>query len=197
MKKYVHFFMLALLLAGMALTLPFFHSCEELYDDVLRVHIRANSDSAADQSLKLAVRDRVLSECSRYYADCADKDDALAVTRAVLPQIKKAAEQEVRAHGCTYPVRAELARMRFDTRYYEDFTMPAGEYDALRLTIGEGEGQNWWCVMYPSLCVGACAQSEMQERLDDGEYSVVTADRLDLRFKLVEVFEDIRAWFCG
>ncbi len=183
------------MLAGMMLTLPFFDSCEELYDDVLRVHILANSDSAADQSLKLAVRDRVLSECSRRYDGCTTKDDALSVTRESLRDFEAAAADEIRRQGFCYPVHAELKKMHFDTRYYDDFTMPAGEYDALRLTIGEGQGHNWWCVMYPSLCVGAASGEEMQERLDNGEYRVVTADKLDPRFKLVEVFETVRGWF--
>ena len=193
MKKYIHLLALALILAGMAVTLPFFDSCEELSEDVLRVHIRANSDSAADQCLKLQVRDRVLRECSRYYVGCADKQEALAVTHEHLDEIERAAADEIRSSGFGYPVSAEVGEMYFSTRYYDDFTMPAGRYDALRLTIGAGEGQNWWCVMYPSLCVGAACEDAMRSGLDDGEYQVVTADRLDFRFKLVEVYENIRS----
>lgn len=195
MKKYIHLLVLSVILACTVLTLPFFNSCEELYSDVLRVHIRANSDSAADQSLKLAVRDRVLQACSGYYRDCDNKAEALAVTQRYLPEIEAAARQEIRAHGFDYPVHAELGALYFNTRRYDDFTMPAGVYDALRLTIGEGEGQNWWCVMYPALCVGAACEDELRERLDDGEYRVVTADRFDVRFKIVEYIEDIKGWF--
>lgn len=195
MKKYITYFMLSLLLAGIAVTLPFFNSCEELYDDVLRVHILAASDSAADQSLKLAVRDRVVGECSNYFDGCADKDEALSITQKHLKEIEHVAEDEIRRRGFRYPVHAEVSQLRFDTRYYEDFTLPAGVYDSLRLTIGEGKGKNWWCVIYPSLCVGAASADEMRESLDEGEYSVVTADRFDLRFKIVEVFEDVKGWF--
>ena len=195
MKKYIHLFVAAVILAGMLLSLPFFDSCEALTEDVLRVHILANSDSAADQSLKLSVRDRVLSQCSSYFDDCADKDTAIAVTKAHLSEIEAVASDEIARHGFSYPVHAQIGKTRFDTRYYEDFTMPAGMYDALRLTIGEGEGKNWWCVMYPSLCVGAASKTEMRDKLDDGEYEVVTSDRFDLRFKLVEYWEDIRGWF--
>ena len=195
MKKYIHLLVLALILAGMALTIPFFDSCEELYSDVMRIHILANSDSAADQSLKLAVRDRVLEACSRYYDGCSGKDEALDITRSHIGEIEAAAEREIRRRGFDYPVCARIVTDDFDTRYYDSFTMPAGRYDALRLTIGDGAGKNWWCVMYPSLCVGAASADDMKEELDRGEYRVVTSDRFDFRFRLVEYFEDVRGWF--
>ena len=140
MKKYIHLLVLALILAGMALTIPFFDSCEELYSDVMRIHILANSDSAADQSLKLAVRDRVLEACSRYYDGCSGKDEALDITRSHIGEIEAAAEREIRRRGFDYPVCARIVTDDFDTRYYGSFTMPAGRYDALRLTIGDGAG---------------------------------------------------------
>lgn len=195
MKKYIHLLVLALILAGMALTIPFFDSCEELYSDVMRIHILANSDSAADQSLKLAVRDRVLEACSRYYDGCSGKDEAIDITRSHIGEIEAAAEREIRRRGFDYPVSARIVADDFDTRYYGSFTMPAGRYDALRLTIGEGAGKNWWCVMYPSLCVGAASADDMKEELDRGEYRVVTSDKFDFRFRLVEYFEDVRGWF--
>ena len=195
MKKYIHLLVLALILAGMALTIPFFDSCEELYSDVMRIHILANSDSAADQSLKLAVRDRVLEACSRYYDGCSGKDEALDITRSHIGEIEAAAEREIRRRGFDYPVSARIVTDDFDTRYYGSFTMPAGRYDALRLTIGDGAGKNWWCVMYPSLCVGSASADDMREELDRGEYRVVTSDRFDFRFRLVEYFEDVRGWF--
>ena len=174
---------------------PFFDSCEELYDDVLRVHILANSDSAADQSLKLAVRDRVVSECSVFYDGCDGKEKAMEITAAHLSEIEAVAEDEIRSRGFDYPVRASVSEAYFNTRYYEDFTMPAGWYDALRLEIGGAAGANWWCVIYPSLCVGAACSGEMEDKLDEGEYKVVTSDRLDFRFKLVEYFEGIKNLF--
>ncbi len=195
MKKYIHLLVLALILAGMALTIPFFDSCEELYSDVMRIHILANSDSAADQSLKLAVRDRVLEACSRYYDGCSGKDEALDITRSHIGEIEAAAEREIRRRGFDYPVSARIVTDDFDTRFYGSFTMPAGRYDALRLTIGDGAGKNWWCVMYPSLCVGAASADDMREELDRGEYRVVTSDKFDFRFRLVEYFEDVRGWF--
>ena len=194
MKKYISILIVSVICAALLLSMPFFDSCAELTEDVLRVHILANSDSAADQSLKLSVRDRVVSECSAYYDGCSGKAEALDITREHLGEIERIASSEIRRHGFRYPVRAEVSEMYFNTRYYDDFTMPAGWYDSLRLTIGEGEGRNWWCVMYPSLCVGAACDDKMREQLDDGEYRVVTADKFDYRFKIVEVFESIADW---
>ena len=191
MRKLFTVMIPAVAIAVLAAAAPFFDSCAELYDDVLRVHIIANSDSAADQSLKLAVRDRILDEFSAYFDDCADKAEAERITADHLDEIELAAEDEIKQRGFDYPVDAEVSEMYFNTRYYDDFTLPAGRYDALRLRIGEGEGSNWWCVMYPSLCVGAACRDKMSEQLTEGEYRVVTSDRFDFRFKIVEYFEEL------
>ena len=140
MRKHMLVLIPATMIAIVIAVIPFFNSCEELYDDVLRVHILANSDSAADQSLKLAVRDRVVSECAAYYDGCADKESAVRITQAHIGEIKAIAADEIRSHGFDYPVSAAVGESYFHTRYYEDFTMPAGWYDALRLTIGDGGG---------------------------------------------------------
>lgn len=185
----------ALAIAVLMAVAPFYDSCKELYNDVMRVHILANSDSAADQSLKLAVRDRVVSECAAYYDGCDSKERAREITLSHLGDIERAAEDEIRSRGFDYPVTAEVNEMYFNTRYYEDFTMPAGQYEALRLTIGAGEGSNWWCVIYPTLCVGAACAGEMKSSLSGGEYRVVTTGRPDYRFKIVEWFESFLNWF--
>lgn len=181
---------IALLLTFVVAVIPFINSSKELSEDVMRVHILANSDSAADQSLKLAVRDRVLEQCSDYFEDCENKYQAMRVTEEHLAEIERLAESEIRRHGFDYPVKAQVGQAYFNTRYYDKFTIPAGWYDSLRLTIGDGGGQNWWCVMYPTLCVGAATEDTMKEELSDGEYRVVTSDKLDFRFKLVEYWED-------
>ncbi len=189
LKKLLTILALSLAFAGMMAVAPFYDSCRDLSDDVLRVHILPNSNSAVDQELKLRVRDRVLRDCSAYYDGCEDKEEAMRITRDHLGEIERSAQQEVRACGFDYPVHAEVLKMYFNTRYYEGFTMPAGYYSALRLTIGEGKGDNWWCVMYPELCVGAASAEKLSEDLSDGEYRVVTCDQLDFRFKLVEYYE--------
>lgn len=191
MRKVFGIMIPAMMIAFIVAVIPFFNSCQELSEDVMRVHILANSDSAADQSLKLSVRDRVLEHCSAYFDDCEDKNEAMAVTEDHLDEIEKVAEKEIRDQGFDYSVKAEVGQAYFNTRYYDEFTMPAGWYDSLRLTIGEGGGKNWWCVMYPALCVGTATDDKMKEDLSDGEYRVVTSDKVDFRFKIVEYWEDL------
>ncbi len=191
MRKVFGIMIPAMMIAFIVAVIPFFNSCQELSEDVMRVHILANSDSAADQSLKLSVRDRVLEHCSAYFDDCEDKNEAMAVTEDHLDEIEKVAEKEIRDQGFDYTVKAEVGQAYFNTRYYDEFTMPAGWYDSLRLTIGEGGGKNWWCVMYPALCVGAATDDKMKEDLSEGEYRVVTSDKVDFRFKIVEYWEDL------
>ena len=194
MKKYIHIFVASVILAGMLLCLPFVNASDDLAHDVLRVHILANSDSAVDQNLKLCVRDRVIGEFSDLYDGCPGKAEAVALTKAHLDEIEAVAEDEVWRQGFSYPVHAEVCEMYFDTRRYDGFTMPAGQYEALRLTIGAGEGKNWWCVMYPALCVGAASDESLRTSLSGGEYRVVTVDRYDLRFKVVEYWTRMRSW---
>ena len=195
LKRFCNILIPALIAAFLIAVIPFIDSCEELSNDVLRVHILANSDSAADQSLKLAVRDSVLEHCSQYFDNCEDKNEALMVTQEHLDEIERVAAREIRAHGFDYSVKAEVGQAYFNTRRYDGFTMPAGWYDSLRLTIGNGGGKNWWCVMYPALCVGAACEDKMKEDLSEGEYRVVTSDQLDFRFKLVEYWESFCNWF--
>ncbi len=130
----------------------------ELADSVIRLHVIANSDSAADQQLKLAVRDEVLKEAERLYPDGATLEEARTVLTEHLPQLADAGRQVVEDWGEEYPVTAQLEECWFPTKEYDDFALPAGNYEALRVVIGEGKGQNWWCVAFPPLCLGAASQ---------------------------------------
>lgn len=154
-----------------------------------------HSNSAFDQSLKLSVRDAVLSEISPLYEDIKTKEDAMRITQENLGRIEEIANRVVSDSGADYTVTARIENTFFSTRRYEDFTMPAGCYDALRLTIGDGRGDNFWCVMYPALCVGAATRDKLKEDLDEGEYKVVTGDDVEFRFKLVEYYERLRSRF--
>ena len=125
---------------------------QQLSDKVLRLHVLANSDSEADQALKRKVRDSVLETASAILADCPDRETAEQRLSAALPEIEDAARARIAAEGGKQTVTAELRPTVFPTREYEDFTLPAGEYLALRVVLGEGEGHNWWCVVFPPLC---------------------------------------------
>ncbi len=129
-----------------------------LENDVLRLHILANSDTADDQLLKYAVRDAILEEGSTYFTDMTSCADAKATAAGCLPQLEEIARRTVAAYGYDYEVTAVLSEVAFDERVYDAGTMPAGVYDAVQVRIGAAEGQNWWCVMYPPLCLPAAAE---------------------------------------
>lgn len=149
--------LLAMLLSPLA---GFGQQCAQVRGEVLRLHILANSDSPADQALKLRVRDAVLAETGALFSAAGSLPEACAMAAESLPAIEETARRVLRAEGCRLPVRAELTEMYFSTRQYGENTLPAGEYNALRLTIGEAKGQNWWCVMFPPLCIPAAAGAE-------------------------------------
>ena len=125
----------------------------KITDTVFRLHILANSDSEEDQQLKLEVRDAVLAECSYLFEDCGDADESARTAEENMEMIKETAERVIDENGSTYNVECEVTEMHFDKRIYDSVTIPAGNYKALRITIGEAEGKNWWCVMFPPLCI--------------------------------------------
>lgn len=195
MKRFIKILISSFVIAAVISMLPFKGACEDLYKDVFRLHIIPNSNSAMDQSLKINVRDQILASVSPLYKDVKTKAQAQDITRNNLKYIEKTAQDIVNKNGFDYPVSVAVKNIYFNTRYYDDFTMPAGMYDALEITIGEGKGSNWWCVMYPSLCVGAATKESMKEDLSKGEYSVVTSEDVEYKFKIVEYYEKLRSLF--
>lgn len=165
--------------------------CHELYDGVLRLHILANSDTQQDQQLKLRVRDRILLEAEQMGLGegCTNAEEAAGQARRLLPQLIAAAQDELAKHGSSQTVSACVTRMYFNTRTYEGFTMPAGEYQAVRFTIGEGRGHNWWCVLFPQLCLPpAFAQPEQPPQFSRAQLRVLSArPQYEPRFALLEL----------
>ena len=156
---------------------------QRLNDELIRFHVVANSDSEEDQSIKLQVRDAVLNSLQNDLNKIADVNEARAYLQAKLPQIQAVANSVLEATGCDCEAVVTLCKEAFDTRYYDTFTLPAGIYEALRITIGEGEGHNWWCVLYPNLCFLDTTNAVLPEKgkqqlkkvLTEEEYSEVTA----------------------
>ena len=167
---------------------------DALADKVVRLHVLANSDSPEDQALKLQVRDAVLEWAAEVLKQSANREGAEALLRQELPNLERLAEQEIRANGYTYAVTAELAAAEFPTREYEGFSLPAGEYLALRILIGEAAGQNWWCVVFPPLCTAASAETAaMAAGFSEEEVKLITEeDGYVLKFKAVELWESLR-----
>lgn len=176
---------------------PFEVECREISDKVFRIHILANSDSEEDQNLKLKVRDAVLKISEELFCDVSEKEQAKELAQENLDLLIKTAQQTVYEQGYDYPVTASIKNMYFSTRYYGDVTMPSGVYDALQIRIGEAEGKNWWCVMYPSLCLSvADEENSLKHELTHSQYSIVTSDgKFELRFKAVEFFNKIVDYF--
>lgn len=154
MKKICIFFLLSIIisLTALGITAPV---TAPTATDYLRVHIRANSNSQQDQTLKYGVRDELVNYLAPVIANCTDKTEALQAVRSQTAQMQTVATEYARAKGFDYGARVCVREEVFPTRVYEGYTLPAGEYTALIVELGEGKGDNWWCVVYPPLCFTA------------------------------------------
>ena len=132
---------------------------EALSGEMIRLHVIANSDSEADQELKLSVRDRVLAAVEELCPEGAGLEEIRAVLEDNLALLAQAGRETVEEWGQDYPVTASLEETWFPTKEYDGFALPAGRYTALRVVIGAGAGQNWWCVAFPPLCLGAASET--------------------------------------
>ena len=162
----------------------------EIYDDTIRLQILANSDSAEDQKLKIAVRDYILSEYGERLHSCVEIGEAKEKITELIPVIEASVKNKLDEWGYSYRIRAVIGQEWYDTREYEDFTLPAGSYCSLRILIGEGRGQNWWCVMYPPLCLEMATESAPA---DDGvidytkeEILLIKSSKYNVKFKILE-----------
>lgn len=182
--------LLSLLLAfGILLVFPLSGE-EEIYTSVLRLHILAESDDTADQAAKLAVRDALLSRYGEVFALNESKEDAVAYVRENLTSIKETAATALTDFGYEGKVTAELTEEWFDTRTYDDITLPGGTYTALKITIGEGRGQNFWCMLYPALCVTPALGeviTESEDAFDEDTYLFLTRGGYGVRFRVLEL----------
>ena len=165
----------------------------EIYSDTLRLHILAPSDSDEDQALKLAVRDAILAEYSTALSGEAGLDGALAKAEVLLDDIKRTAEECIRENGYDYSVEVSLGEEWYDTREYEDFSLPRGVYSSLIVKIGEGAGRNWWCVMYPPMCLDMALDAPSDDWVSDyteSELSLISGGKYRVKFKLLELISD-------
>lgn len=171
----------------------------EISEAVLRLHIVANSNSYEDQKLKIKVRDAVLKEFQSIAKNTHNKKEAMEKAIAEKERIKAVSEEEIIKNGFSYPVAVNIEKSKFPTKVYNNVALPAGIYDAVNIKIGEGNGENWWCVMYPPLCLADsmsmkmddCSISVLRENLSEEEFKIIT-DREDtkikIKFKILELF---------
>ena len=172
----------------------FFNRCDCISSKIFRLHIIANSDSKEDQDLKLKVRDRILNDFGEYFNDLKDLTTAKKLTQENIEKIKKSARDEIASNGYDYDVNAYVTTMYFNNRKYGGFTIPAGKYDALRITIGKAQGKNWWCVMFPPMCLpAASAKDELEEVLSPDEMELIkNEEKYEIKFKSVELMVELK-----
>ena len=176
------------------------HGEEKIYESVVRLHVLANSDSDEDQALKLRVRDAILSYVSPKVIDSNSREEAIEILQGELENINKEAKRVVFEQGYEYNVEVTLTLEDYPTRNYESMSFPSGQYVSLRVLIGEAEGQNWWCVLFPPLCLSAASdKSENEEAfiavgLNSDQYKIITESEdmtYYLRFKILETVKNI------
>ena len=197
MKLFIKSACIAFVLTVIYSLIPFQAECADISDVVFRLHILANSDNEEDQNLKLKVRDRVLEYTETLFKNAGSKEEAESIISDNLQKISNVAYAEVLDNGYDYKVKAEITNMYFTTRYYENYTLPSGMYDALRITIGNGNGHNWWCVMYPSICISTEEEQDKKakEVFDTTQYDIVKNEKYQYKFKVVEIFEKFCSCF--
>ncbi len=196
MKNLVTFCIFVLVGVVLLNVLPI-HGESEIYDSVVRLHVIANSDTEEDQALKLKVRDGVLAVASELVDGCATRDEAEAALRGGLCTIEDTARAVVAAEGYEYDVSVKLCEEDYPTKNYESVCFPLGNYMSLQVKIGDASGQNWWCVLFPNLCLSAATKSEaenafIQAGLTPEQYKIITDSdgvKYKLRFKFLEIIE--------
>ncbi len=193
MRKIIYIFAPIFILTIIATSAiaPTINMSEDISNKVFRLHIRANSDSPSDQGLKLIVRDVVLEQTRDIFNNCKSVDEALKKTNENIDLIRKTAEKTIKENGCNYPCSVKTDKEFFETRKYNDFTLPAGVYDSLIIEIGQGKGHNWWCVMFPAVCLSGCTE-EFDEILTEEEREMIENDKYIVKFKTVEIIERIK-----
>lgn len=189
------------MLTVMAIGILPIHGEEKIYNDVLRLHVIANSDSKEDQALKLKVRDSVLSAVSEMLKDTQSFDCALSIISKEenLNTIKAAALKTVRAEGYDYSVKVTVGEEHYPRKNYESLAFPSGTYTSLRVELGESEGQNWWCVLFPRLCLGAASDRSnedlfIQAGFTPEQYKTVTQTdepKYEVKFKILEIIDSL------
>ncbi|MCM1023927.1 MAG: stage II sporulation protein R [Prevotella sp.] len=166
-------------------------------DTVFRLHILANSDSEEDQAVKLKVRDALLEENCGIFADCSSAEEAAAAAELHMDELKLTAERILAENGADYGAECTVEKIRFDDRVYGGMTMPAGEYLALRVTLGKSDGKNWWCVMFPPLCLPAVSEDAAAETFSAEELELLeNHECYECRFYFLELLEKLGNKIC-
>lgn len=173
---------------------PFIETSENISDQVFRLHILANSDSAEDQQLKLKVRDEILKKGENVFAFSNSLEETIELCKNNIALFQQTAEQCLKDNGSDYEVKVYVDKEYFNTREYDEITLPSGIYNALKIEIGQGKGHNWWCVMFPAICLSSVSDDELNKYLSEDEQKLVNSDsKYEVRFKIVEIYEKVKS----
>ena len=211
MKKKLNFIFILTILVFIYIALLSFNYSKavssNLSDSVFRLHIIANSDSSEDQELKLKVRDNIINYMNTLTSSSSDKKDVISMVNNHLDSFKEIALNTLKENGYNYDVNIEIGNFNFPTKTYGDISLPAGNYDALKIEIGDAIGQNWWCVLFPPLCfvnsstgvVPDDSKNTLKENINSESYEIIsegnksknTSD-IKIKFKIIEFFNNFR-----
>ncbi len=212
MKKKLNFILILTLLIFLYIVLLSFNysqaiSCN-LSDSIFRLHILANSDSSTDQDLKLKVRDNIIEYMNTLTSTSSDKKDVISIVNNHLDSFKEIALNTIKENGYNYNVNIEIGNFHFPTKSYGDISFPAGNYDALKIEIGDAIGQNWWCVLFPPLCfvnsstgvVPDYSKNTLKENINSESYEIISegnnsndnTSAIKIKFKIIEFFNNFR-----
>lgn len=210
MKKKLNFIFILTILVFIYIALLSFNYSKaissNLLDSVFRLHIIANSDSSSDQELKLKVRDNIINYMNTLTSSSSDKKDVISMVNNHLDSFKEIALNTIKENGYNYDVNIEIGNFHFPTKSYGDISFPAGNYDALKIEIGDAIGQNWWCVLFPPLCfvnsstgvVPDDSKNTLKENINSESYEIIsegnnsndnTSD-IKIKFKIIEFFNN-------
>ncbi len=176
-------------------SLSFERDCEDIRQSLLRLHVIASGNTHEEQELKLKVRDAVLTAGADIFSRNDDLDSARLKAEENAEKLRAIAEETLRKNGCTYPATVEVTECYFPTRQYENITLPAGKYNAVRVIIGEGKGKNWWCVMFPPMCLPAAKEdeAELSDVLGEKSMNIVeNRNKYEVRLWIVEKWYELR-----
>ena len=189
-KIFVPVFMSLVLFLGIAQpVVGAVKTSEHISNKVFRLHILANSDSTKDQNIKLMLKNYIL-ENTQDIIGGKTLDEAIENAKNNTKEITDMCNEYLKSKGFDYKVKVNVVKEYFKTRVYDDFTLPAGKYNSLKIEIGEGKGHNWWCIVFPSVCLSACTES-MNDYLTDDEMSLVS-NTYSPKFKIVEIYESTK-----
>lgn len=158
---------------------------------VLRMHVLANSNSINDQKLKIAVKNNILKSTRELFTDCDNLEESIEIAQSNTELIKASAQEVIKKYNKNYDVKVYVDNEFFDVREYKDFTLPSGNYNTVKVVIGEGKGKNWWCVMYPAVCISACSD-DFDKALTKEEKKLITSKKYIPKFKILEIINKIK-----